>query len=115
MMTSYKTEQEKFWSGTFGDDYVIRNRGDFSIASNIALFSKILYRTNGIDSLLEIGANIGLKLKAIKQLLPQVKLSVIEVNQKAVEELEKMGGVTVYHRDYNFPQDDITWFLLEKR
>jgi len=77
---------------TTKDDYVIRNRGDFSIASNIALFSKILYRTNGIDSLLEIGANIGLNLKAIKQLLPQVKLSVIEVNQKAVEELEKMGG-----------------------
>ena len=20
----------------------------------------------------------------------------------------------VYHRDHNFPQDDLTWFLLEK-
>ena len=91
-MTSYKTEQETFWSGTFGDDYVARNRDELSISSNTALFSKILTRTYPISSLLEIGANIGLNLQAIQQLLPEVKLSAIEVNQKAVKELEKKGG-----------------------
>ncbi|MDR9404931.1 MAG: hypothetical protein RI580_16000 [Halothece sp. Uz-M2-17] len=114
-MTSYKTEQEQFWSGTFEDDYVTRNCDEFSIASNIALFSKILYRTENINSLLEIGANIGLNLKAIKQLLPQVNLSAIEVNKKAVKELEKMGGVTVYHQSIlNFQETNKFDLTLSK-
>lgn len=38
----YRTEQEEFWSGQFGNNYVDRNVGDELIANNIYLFSKIL-------------------------------------------------------------------------
>ena len=114
-MSRFQTEQEQFWSGTFGDDYVARNSDELSISSNTALFSKILTRTYPISSLLEIGANIGLNLQAIQQLLPQVKLSAIEVNQKAVEELKKMGGVTVYHQSIlDFQETDKFDFTLTK-
>lgn len=91
-MTSYKTEQENFWSGEFGNDYITRNRGEFSIASNLALFSKILSKTHKVRSLIEFGANIGLNLQAIQLLLPEVKISAVEINSTAVKELEKMGG-----------------------
>ena len=97
-MPNYQTKQEKFWSGSFGDSYTDRNQDNLRIASNIALFSKILSRSNNINSVLEIGANIGLNLKSIQQLKPKVDLSAIEINQKAVQELEKMGGVKVYNQ-----------------
>lgn len=201
----FKTEQEKFWASDFGDDYIKRNDDAQIIAGNINLFSKIIAETTGIKSVIEFGANIGLNLRAIKQLLPNSELSAIEINQKAAailkekniktyamsildfepdykrdlafvkgvlihinpDELQNVyeklynsskkyiliaeyynpSPVTIpyrghsdrlfkrdfageildkysdlklvdygfsYHRDNNFPQDDITWFLLEK-
>jgi len=95
---SYKTEQESFWSGEFGDEYIERNQGEASIASNTALFSKILKLTNSISTMIEFGANIGLNLKAIKRLLPEVELSAIEINEKAVVQLRKeIENINVYH------------------
>jgi len=37
----YKTEQEMFWEGEFGDEYVERNLNATILASNISLFSQI--------------------------------------------------------------------------
>lgn len=84
-----KTEQEKFWEGDFGDDYIERNKDASLLASNVSLFSRALKFTNRIDSVLELGANIGLNLKAINQLLPQASLEGVEINQKAAIELER--------------------------
>ncbi len=95
---SYKTEQESFWAGEFGNEYIARNQGDASIASNTALFSKILKSTNSISTIIEFGANIGLNLKAIKRLLPEIELSAIEINEKAVAQLrEEIKNINVYH------------------
>ncbi len=93
----YKTEQENFWSGEFGDEYIGRNQGEANIASNTALFSKILKSTNSVSSVIEFGANIGLNLEAIRRLLPKVELSAIEINEKAVSQLRGMGNVKIYH------------------
>jgi pseudaminic acid biosynthesis-associated methylase len=202
------TEQEFFWRGDFGNDYIDRNRGLRRITSNAAFFSKVLNRTRGVQSVLELGSNIGLNLIALRQLLPGSKLSAVEINEKAAsilkenipeidlyitsilefqpsktwdlvftkgvlihinpnklpvvyeliykcssryvlvseyynpkpteavyrghtgklfkrdfagEILEKFPDLSlidygfVYHRDPNFPQDDITWFLMEKK
>jgi spore coat polysaccharide biosynthesis protein SpsF len=46
IMENFRTEQERFWAGEFGDNYISRNDGAHIIASNIALFSKILERTD---------------------------------------------------------------------
>lgn len=208
---AYRTEQEEFWSGDFGEKYVDRNNSQELLASNIALFSEILDRTEGVKSIIEFGPNIGMNLKAVKTLLPDVSCSAIEINHKAVEALREdsyfngsmeifegsileyeakkqydfalIKGVLIhispselgnvydklyhssgryiciaeyynpapvtvqyrgnenrlfkrdfageflecypdiklidygfkYHRDVNFPQDDITWFLMEKQ
>jgi pseudaminic acid biosynthesis-associated methylase len=205
-MTDFKTEQEGFWAGQFGDDYVKRNQGAALVAGNLALFGKVLEHTTGVKSVLEFGANIGMNLAALRALVPGVALSAIEINESAVASLRQQGDIAVhaqsileytpavqhdlvlikgvlihmnpdclsqvydllyassaryicvaeyynpspveltyrgntgrlfkrdfagemldrfaglrlldygfrYHRDSNFPQDDITWFLLEK-
>ena len=204
---SYKTDQEEFWAGAFGDEYSDRNVGRGWIASNAAWFSKVLARTSGVRSVIELGANIGLNLRAIEMLLPEAKLAGVEINKVAADTLRSWGraevieqsildydpaerydlalikGVLIHinpealpavydklhacagryiciveyynptpvaipyrghqdrlfkrdfagemldrfadlkvvdygfawHRDPNFPQDDVTWFLLEKR
>jgi spore coat polysaccharide biosynthesis protein SpsF len=94
--SQFKTEQEKFWAGEFGDDYISRNVGRGMVASNIAFFSRILERARSVRSAIEFGANIGLNLQALRALLPDVALSAIEINRKAAEELEKLGGIKVY-------------------
>jgi len=94
----YKTDQEGFWAGEFGNEYIGRNQGEASIASNTALFSKILSSTNSISTIIEFGANIGLNLMAIKRLLPKVELSAIEINEKAVAQLKnEVEDISVYH------------------
>ncbi len=96
MAIEFKTEQEKFWSGEFGDQYIERNCDESIIAANTALFSRILSRTDSVKSVIEFGANIGLNLIAIKRLLPNIDLSAIEINPKAVEELNKIDCVKTY-------------------
>lgn len=92
-----KTEQELFWQGTFGDEYTDRNAGENWIASNTAFFSRVLSRTHNIKFVLELGANIGLNLMAIRNLLPLINLSAVEINKKATLELKKnIPGIDLY-------------------
>ncbi|MEI6207386.1 MAG: pseudaminic acid biosynthesis-associated methylase [Desulfuromonadales bacterium] len=97
-MSTYKTEQEAFWAGEFGDEYIDRNKGAEVVAANLALFAKVLARTRNTDSVIEFGSNRGLNLLALRQLLPRSEISAIEINQKAVHELEKIGGIKIYHK-----------------
>ena len=65
------SEQEKFWQGDFGNQYVERNVGQPLVATNLALFAKALSRAAGIESLVELGTNVGNNLQALHQLLPR--------------------------------------------
>ncbi|MBS4096876.1 MAG: pseudaminic acid biosynthesis-associated methylase [Sulfuricella sp.] len=96
MNEQFKTEQERFWAGEFGNEYVSRNQCAGVVAGNLTLFSQILSHAAPISSIIEFGANVGLNLQALKQLLPNAELSAIEINSKAVEFLQKLHGVTVY-------------------
>jgi spore coat polysaccharide biosynthesis protein SpsF len=202
------SKQEQFWKGSFGDEYTERNKGRNLVASNVALFSRALYRTRGVRTILELGSNVGLNLLALRQVRPELRMSAVEINAKAASVLKEtlpevdvhVGSILdfnssdmwdcvlvkgvlihieprrlptvyrllhdrasryllvceyysrrptrmsyrghrgrlfrrdfagemldqfqdlvlidygfVYHRDENCPQDDITWFLMEKR
>jgi spore coat polysaccharide biosynthesis protein SpsF len=39
---TFKTDQEAFWAGEFGTDYIQRNQGEALLASNLDFFSKAL-------------------------------------------------------------------------
>lgn len=204
----FKTEQEAFWAGEFGTEYIQRNQGDALLASNLDFFAKALRAARGVKTCIEFGANIGMNLKALKLLHPTQEQHGIEINADAALQLaqvipaehvhqtsmldfepgqtwdlvlikgvlihinpdelpeayDKLVGSSnryllvaeyynpapvaipyrghtdrlfkrdfageimdrhpqmqlldygfVYRRDPNFPQDDITWFLMEKR
>ncbi|QGQ93527.1 pseudaminic acid biosynthesis-associated methylase [Paenibacillus psychroresistens] len=96
-MKTYKTEQEEFWASEFGDAYIDRNKDQNLFRSNVALFSKIIARTTGVNSIIECGANIGMNLKALQHIIPRAEFAGIEINQKAVEQLRQIEGVEVYH------------------
>lgn len=96
-MKKYKTEQEKFWAGEFGDGYIARNQGVDMLTQNTFLFSRILSRTEEVNSVIEFGANIGMNLKAIKTLLPRVQMSAVEINKEAVKELKKIKDLKIYN------------------
>lgn len=68
MPNKFTTEQGSFWAGDLGSDYVERNKIDASISWRTALFSKIIARTKNVSKVLEIGSNVGLNLKAVKNL-----------------------------------------------
>jgi spore coat polysaccharide biosynthesis protein SpsF len=95
---AYKTEQEGFWAGEFGDEYIQRNQSEAVVASNAALFSTILRATRSVSSVIEFGANIGMNLMALKRLLVEPDLSAIEINEKAVAELKNnVQDLQIYH------------------
>ncbi len=96
-ISNFGTPQEEFWAGEFGDAYTDRNTGRGWIASNLALFARILTSTRGIQSVIELGANRGLNLLALRQLLPAARLSAVEINAKAVDELRRFDWLHVTH------------------
>lgn len=97
MKKQFDTAQEEFWSSSFGDQYISRNSAPQLIASSLSLYAGIIKSLKDISSIMEFGANIGLNLLALKQLLPQAELSALEINQKAVNILKKIPNLKVYH------------------
>lgn len=86
-MNNFKTKQEEFWAGEFGESYIGRNSDKLLLASNLSFFSKSLSALEKISSCMEFGANVGMNLMALKMLFPNVEFSAIEINKKAAEYL----------------------------
>lgn len=86
----FKTEQEVFWAGDFGTQYIARNQGDALLASNLDFFSKALKSSRGIRNCIEFGANIGMNLKALKLLHPALDIHAIEINADAAKQLAEV-------------------------
>ena len=57
MTTSWQTEQEAFWNGDFGDEYVDRNQGAELMASRTHLFSNALKSAGEVGSAVEFVAD----------------------------------------------------------
>jgi len=89
-MKQYKTDQESFWAGEFGTEYIKRNQGGALLASNLNFFTKSLQSAYEINSAIEFGANIGMNLKALKLLRPLIDISAIEINDEAVNLLSEV-------------------------
>ena len=95
---NYKTPQEEFWAGKFGNEYIERNISEEFLASNLSFFSKTFRQISKPSSLIEFGANVGMNLRAIKSLFPKIKLRGIEINKSASKELSDfIGEVNVFN------------------
>lgn len=103
-MENYRTNQEAFWAGQFGDDYTDRSMGRQLLANKIAFFARALSRATRIQSCMEMGSNIGLNLKAIQQLIPDIKMCAVEINRKAADICSHIPNTEVFNGsiiDYN--------------
>jgi len=89
---NYTTPQEAFWAGVFGSEYIGRNDSDQLLASNLNFFTKALNQAGRISSCLELGANIGMNLKALQLLYPGIELKGVEINADAAKLLVKLIG-----------------------
>jgi pseudaminic acid biosynthesis-associated methylase len=89
---SFKTDQEAFWAGSFGNDYIGRNEGSTLLASNLSFFSRALERAGKVESCIEFGANIGMNLRALKLLYPKMEQTGIEINNEAAKILGEFLG-----------------------
>jgi pseudaminic acid biosynthesis-associated methylase len=105
-MDKYKTDQEKFWAGKFGNSYIKRNNDNGLKKNNLLFFKEVLKNLKDIGSVIEFGSNIGLNLLAINKILPRAELSAIEINAKAASELKKHKNIKVYHSSiFDFTPD----------
>lgn len=91
--SSYATPQEEFWAGNFGTEYIGRNDSQELLASNLNLFSRALKQARQLSSCLELGANIGMNLKALKLLYPKSTLRGVEINPDAARQLANLIGI----------------------
>lgn len=108
---NYKTEQEEFWAGEFGDEYISRNQGAQLLASNINFFTKSLSRASDIKSCIEFGANIGMNLKALQLMYPDAKFSAIEINKSACEALKAINLDSIFNQSLLEYEDSKTYDL----
>lgn len=113
---SFKTQQEEFWAGDFGTEYVRRNQGSALLASNLNFFSRALQQAGRIGSCLEFGANIGMNLRALKLLFPDAALRGIEINEQAATELGQLiGREHVFHGSiFDYPATEKQDLVLIK-
>jgi pseudaminic acid biosynthesis-associated methylase len=111
-MNKYITDQENFWAGNFGDEYISRNKSQNLLSSNIALFSKILDSINNIQSALELGANIGMNLKALQVLNMNINLSGVEINENAYNKLSQLENIEAFHQSILSFKTDKQWDLV---
>lgn len=88
MQQSKTTKQLGEWGSQFGNDYVERNDfAEWKIAPGVEAFRRMIGGRE-LDSILEVGSNIGLNLVFINTLFNgQVKLHAVEPNKKAYTQL----------------------------
>lgn len=106
--SDYATPQEDFWAGQFGSEYIGRNDSSQLLASNLNFFTKSLRQAGRISSCIELGANIGMNLKALQLLYPGIALRGVEINPDAAKQLGMLiGEGNVYEGSiFNYPVAD---------
>ena len=86
-------EQESFWAEEFGNDYIDRNKSAKLLASNLNFFARCLSKIENPSSVIEFGANIGMNLKALRLLFPELStLKGLEINKTASARLAELIG-----------------------
>lgn len=87
--------QEKFWKGNFGNSYIKRNNIKKVVKNNFHFFKKVFNKKIKINSLIELGPNVGLNIIALNKIFKNLSITAVEINKKACEHLKKIKNVNV--------------------
>lgn len=102
------TEQEEFWTGRFGDEYISRNSLEIHLGPDITMWAHILKQCSELPkTAFEIGCNIGANLCALKTILPNIHLSAVEINAQAAKIASQNTSAEIYNCSI-FDFDDLT-------
>ena len=90
------------WRGKFGAEYITRNQAtEDTVNQATEVFRRILVNTGAsenIESVLEVGANVGINLRGLRNLLgTDVKIAALEPNPVAVENLRAAEDLDLSH------------------
>lgn len=55
---TFKTEQEEFWAGAFGTEYINRNKGSLLLASNLELRNGRICRSEALVIVKSLDGNV---------------------------------------------------------
>jgi pseudaminic acid biosynthesis-associated methylase len=84
------TPQERLWAGDFGKDYTARNADPILVASSVRRWARMLSAVPGqLSSAVELGANLGVNLRALRALCPTAELTGVEINPVAAQQLRE--------------------------
>jgi pseudaminic acid biosynthesis-associated methylase len=108
---SYGTQQEQLWAGAHNEAYIERSSGPLLLAAKTALYAQILAHVRDVKSVIEFGPNIGLNLRAIRTLLPNVEQTAVEISPAAAEILRKNQDIEVFNESLLNFQPSRTWDL----
>lgn len=106
-----QTDQLKFWTGKFGNQYWRRNKITPEKIENGVKAYRQIFDNIKPKSILEVGSNIGIQLTILRKLLgPSVKLYAVEPNKTAFTKLTKNPQLKLtkaYNCDgYHLPFDN---------
>jgi len=104
-MNNFATSQEEFWAGEFGNAYIDRNNSKEITSSNVVLFSNILASLKKINSVLELGCNVGLNLDALSLIDSNLSLSGVELNEEAAKIAASRKVATIHQKTIVEPLD----------
>jgi len=94
----YRTEQESFWAGEFGNSYIERNVTYHDLIAKKIMFSKMIRKLRRIESMVEFGCNTGLNLKALKMINRNFEIAGYEINKNAISEAKKVPGCEIFEQ-----------------
>jgi len=78
----------------------------------VPFFKNLLRLTPDVESVCDLGANVGHNLIAILSIVPSVLATGVELNPFAFRQLSSIPGITAVHsaiQDYA-PNGDLTWY-----
>jgi spore coat polysaccharide biosynthesis protein SpsF len=87
--------QEIFWKGSFGDKYIKRNNHKSIVVNNFHFFKKSLKNIKKINSLIELGPNVGNNIIALNKIFKISDVVAVEINKKACKFLKRIPNVEV--------------------
>lgn len=91
-MSKILSDQEKFWQGDFGSDYIDRNKSNQLLSSNVSMFSRVFESIHDVSSIAEFGCNVGMNLRALRNIFPDMNLTGVDINPDAINHVNEWGG-----------------------
>jgi spore coat polysaccharide biosynthesis protein SpsF len=105
-------EQEKFWKGKFGSKYILRNSSGAIKRNTDFFFKKIFRKIKNINSIIELGSNIGNNLDSLRKIYLKSKIVAVEINVDACNYLKKKKNYEVLNLSIEKLNLDIKFDLV---